>query len=148
MTGHRLSSRRRAQGNHHLANPFIRHALIGSDELVHQTSWRPTTSHRPPVWMAGLEYPSISGHDRLGTGTRARSSATTMSRANNSAAGQRQLPLAPFPWIEQQALAVPAQQVSVVVAMTGGHLTGGTEHDQLPDRHRSRVRPVIALSGQ
>ena len=63
-------------------------------------------------------------------------------------AGQRQLPLGPLPRIEQQPLAVPAQQVSVVVAMTGGHLTGGTEHEQLPDRHRSRVRPVIALPGK
>ena len=30
--------------------------------------------------VAGTECPSISGHDRLATGTRARSSATTMSR--------------------------------------------------------------------
>ena len=61
--------------------------------------------------------------------------------------GQRQLALTALPRIEQQPLAVPAQQVSVVVAMTSGHLTGGTEHDQLPDRHRSRVRPVIVPSG-
>lgn len=65
----------------------------------------PTTSHRPRYEWRGSELPSISGHDRLGAGTRARSSATTVSPANTSTAGQRELPLAAFPWIEQQPLA-------------------------------------------
>jgi hypothetical protein len=29
----------------------------------------------------------------------------------------------------------------------GGQLTGGTEHDQLPDRHKSRAQLVIAPWG-
>ncbi len=55
--------------------------------------------------------------------------------------GQQQLTLRSLSRVEQHALTVPAQQVTVVIAVTGGHLAGGTEHDQLADRHLPTVRP-------
>ena len=50
---------------------------------------------------------------------------------------QEKLALGSLARVEQQALAIPAQQVSVVIAVACRHLAGGTEHDQLADRHAS-----------
>jgi hypothetical protein len=47
--------------------------------------------------------------------------------------GVDQLSLRALTRIEQQALAVPTQQVAVVIAIARGHLAGGTEHDELTD---------------
>ena len=44
--------------------------------------------------------------------------------------GVDHLPLGALARVEEQALAVPAQQVAVVVAGPGGHLAGGAEDDE------------------
>src|ERR1044072_2412488 len=45
-------------------------------------------------------------------------------------AGPQHLPLRALPGIEQNALAIPAQQVTVVITMTRRYLTGGAQHHQ------------------
>ena len=48
-------------------------------------------------------------------------------------AGPQHLPLGALARVEQDALAVPAQQIAVVVAVPGGHLARGAQHHQFPD---------------
>ena len=48
---------------------------------------------------------------------------------------EQKLALSSLSGVEQQALAVPAQQITVVIPVAGRYLAGGTEHDQLAERH-------------
>ncbi len=49
-------------------------------------------------------------------------------------AGVGHLPLGALAGVDEQALAVPAQQVAVVVALAGRHLARRPEHDELTHR--------------
>ncbi len=50
-------------------------------------------------------------------------------------AGPQHLALGPLARVEEDALAVPAQQIAVVVAVAGRHLTGGAEDHELSYGH-------------
>src|SRR5579863_10057732 len=52
--------------------------------------------------------------------------------------GEQHLPLGSLPRIEQHPLAVPAQQVPVVVTAAGGRLTGRAKNHQLTTGHDTR----------
>ena len=67
-----------------------------------------------------------------------------MSCGRNS--GVDQLPLRALAGIEEHAFAVPAQQICVVVSIACGHLTGGTEHDELADGHCNAPEGTRAYS--
>jgi hypothetical protein len=49
--------------------------------------------------------------------------------------GMDHLALGALPRVEQQAMPVPAQQVAIVIAGTGGNRTGGTEHKEIAYGH-------------
>ena len=47
--------------------------------------------------------------------------------------GLQHLALGAFAGVEQDPLAVPAQEVAVLVAIARGHLAGGAQHDEFSD---------------
>jgi hypothetical protein len=51
------------------------------------------------------------------------------------------LPLGALSGVEEDALAVPAQQIAVVVAVPGRDLTGGAEDDEFAQGHRAGRYP-------
>ena len=52
-----------------------------------------------------------------------------------SGARPEELPLAAVAGVEEEALAVPPQQIAVVVALARGNLAGRSQDDQFPDCH-------------
>lgn len=54
--------------------------------------------------------------------------------------GPQHLALGALAGVEEDALAVPAQQIAVVVAVPGGDLAGGAEHHQLAYGHGAGLR--------
>ena len=61
--------------------------------------------------------------------------------------GERQLALRALAWVEQNAFAVPAQQVSIVVAVTGRRLARGSQNNQFAFGHFNGLPRPNARSG-
>ena len=61
---------------------------------------------------------------------------------------QQQLPLGALAGVEEEAFAVPPQQIAVVVAGTGRRLGGGPQHDQFAGGHRPEATGLARPAAQ